>query len=233
MNFGKKVIAFHEQLKYNGDPLPKGIRVVNPFTENDTALNNIKLFAKKYLDDNRPRHIILGINPGRLGGAVTGIPFTDTKRLISELRIPYTGRSTHEVSSVFIYEMIHAMGGVKKFYQDFYINSPFPLAITQAGRDGKEKNYNYYDSPALLRAVKPFMVKSLQQLIGLGIKTDRCFCLGTGKNASFLHLLNKEHGFFTEIIPLEHPRFIMQYKSATKQFYIDKYVSLLHQEGLK
>ncbi len=36
-----------------------------------------------------------------------------------------------------------------------------------------------------------------------------------------------EYGFFKEIIALEHPRFIMQYKSKSKQTYIDKYISVL------
>jgi hypothetical protein len=227
MTFGKRVIAFHEQLQYTGCPLPKGIHVMNPFKESDTAMNNITLFAKKYLDDHHPRHIILGINPSKHGAGVTGIPFTDTKRLISECKINYTGKSTHEISSVFIYEMINAFGGIKKFYRNFYINSPFPLAITQISRDGKEKNYNYYDSPLLMKSVKDFMVKSLQQLVALGITTETCFCLGTGKNARFLNALNNEYRFFGKIIPLEHPRFIMQYKSATKELFIDKYINAL------
>ncbi|PZR27734.1 MAG: DUF4918 domain-containing protein [Citrobacter freundii] len=229
MTFGDKVIKFHSHLKYTGSALPEGIRVINPFTGSGTALKNISLFSKKYLDDNRPRHLILGINPGRFGGAVTGIPFTDTKRLVSECKIPFAGKPTHEISSVFIYEMINAMGGVRFFYRNFYINSPFPLALIKVTAGGKEKNYNYYDSAALASSVRPFMIKSLRELIALGVKTDRCFCLGTGKNADFLNALNAEHHFFKEIIPLEHPRFIMQYKSSAKQFYIDKYVRLLNE----
>jgi hypothetical protein len=228
MTFAEKVIAFHEQLQYTGDALPMGIHVMNPFFESSVALGNIKLFAKKYLNDEKPRHIILGINPSRFGAGVTGIPFTDTKRLISECEINYSGKSTHEISSVFMYEMINAFGGVKKFYQKFYINSPFPLAITQINPDGREKNYNYYDSPALIKSTQGFMVKSLQQLIALGIKTETCFCLGTGQNAKFLNKLNYEHRFFGKIIPLEHPRFIMQYKSAVKELFIDKYINTLN-----
>jgi hypothetical protein len=227
MNFGKKVISFHEQLNYTGSPLPVGIRVINPFVESTTAMNNLRLFAKMYLDDKAPRHIILGINPSRLGAGVTGIPFTDTKRLISECKIPYTGKSTHEISSVFMYEMINAYGGVKEFYQKFYINSPFPLAITKITGNDTEKNYNYYDSADLTHSVRPFIIKSLQQLIQLGIKTKTCFCLGTDKNAKFLNLLNNEYKFFDRIIPLEHPRFIMQYKSADKELFIDKYIRAL------
>ncbi|MCL4483959.1 MAG: DUF4918 family protein [Bacteroidetes bacterium] len=51
-----------------------------------------------------------------------------------------------------------------------------------------------------------------------------CYCFGTGKNEQFLRAINKEYGFFKEIIALEHPRFIMQYKSKSKQEYIDKYI---------
>ncbi|SEI52282.1 protein of unknown function [Dyadobacter sp. SG02] len=224
MTFGQKVIRFHEQLAYSGPSLPDGIGVINPFIGPTTALDNLKAFAEKYLDDNNRRHIILGINPSRFGAGVTGVPFTDTKRLVSECKIPYNGKPTHEISSVFIYEMIHAFGGVSNFYSRFYINSPFPLAITKTNPEGKEVNYNYYDSAALTKAVYPFIVKSMRQLIDLGIATDTCFCLGTGKNARFLEQLNRDHGFFGEIIPLEHPRFIMQYKSSAKDLYIEKYI---------
>ena len=227
MTFGEKVIAFHEQLMYTGNPLPKGVRIMNPFIESVEALDNIRLFAKEYLNDNEQRHIILGINPSRFGAGVTGIPFTDTKRLISECKIHYAGKPTHEISSVFMYEMINAFGGVQQFYKRFYINSPFPLAITQLNDEGKETNCNYYDSQALTRSVRPFMIKSLQQLVGLGARRDVCFCLGIGKNARFLNSINEQYQFFQKIIPLEHPRFIMQYKSAEKELFIDKYLRVL------
>ncbi|WP_353720213.1 uracil-DNA glycosylase family protein [Dyadobacter sp. 676] len=190
-------------------------------------MNNLRAFAEKYLDDHKQRRIILGINPSRFGAGVTGIPFTDTKRLVSECKIPYNGKPTHEISSVFIYEMINAFGGVSDFYSRFYINSPFPLAITKINSEGKEINYNYYDNATLMKAVQPFIVESMRQLIDLGIATDICFCLGTGKNARFLKQLNDDHGFFRKIIPLEHPRFIMQYKSSAKNQYIEKYIRAL------
>jgi Domain of unknown function (DUF4918) len=34
--------------------------------------------------------------------------------------------------------------------------------------------------------------------------------------------------FFNDIVALEHPRYIMQYKSKSKQIYIDKYISVLN-----
>jgi hexokinase len=85
-------------------------------------------------------------------------------------------------------------------------------------------NYNYYDTPALTKAVYPFIVENIQKQIDLGFETDICFCFGTGKNEAFLQKLNDEKKFFKQIIALEHPRFIMQYKSKTKQDYIAKYL---------
>ena len=64
-----------------------------------------------------------------------------------------------------------------------------------------------------MKAAHQFIVKSMGQLIDLGIVTDTCFCLGTRQNARFLKQLNNDHGFFRKIIPLERPRSIMQYKS--------------------
>ena len=59
--------------------------------------------------------------------------------------------------------------------------------------------------------------------------TDTCFCFGTGKNEKFLLALNDKYRFFGKIIALEHPRFIMQYRSKRKQEYIDKYLQALGQ----
>lgn len=223
--FGERVIEFNKQLNYTGAPLPAGIRIMNPFNESDQAMKIVKTFCRKYLNDNNPRHIILGINPGRFGAGLTGVPFTDPKRLISECGINYEGKLTHEPSSAFIYEMINAYGGVAAFYRDLYINSPCPLGFTSVDSKGKEKNYNYYDSRELIQAVKGFMIENIGKLIALGIKTDVCFCFGTGKNEAFLKKLNEEHHFFKKIIALEHPRFIMQYKNAYKEFYIEKYLN--------
>ena len=225
MTFADKVIHFNDQLQYTGSALPQGVRIMNPFRESEQTTRISETFYRKYYSDNAPRHLILGINPGRFGGGLTGIPFTDPKRLKSECGIDYQGKAAHEPSSVFVYEMINAYGGVEAFYKHFYINSLSPLGFTLVDNKGKEKNYNYYDSRELALAVTDFIVNNIRIQISLGVVTDVCFCLGTGKNENYLRKLNDEHQFFKKIIALEHPRFIMQYKSANKQFYIDKYVS--------
>jgi hypothetical protein len=225
MSFAEKVIRYHIALDYTHLPLPPGIRIMNPFRENPYTMQLVKAFYKKYYSDNNKRHLILGINPGRFGAGLTGIPFTDPKRLVSECHIPYEGKVTHEPSSVFIYEMINAYGGPEKFYNDFYINSIFPLGFTSVDETGKEKNYNYYDSRALQDAITDAASENIQAQIKLGVKTDTCFCFGTGKNEAFLRKLNEQHHFFKKIVALEHPRFIIQYKNKQKQFYIDKYLA--------
>ncbi|RYY56561.1 MAG: SMUG2 DNA glycosylase family protein [Chitinophagaceae bacterium] len=225
MTFATKAFRFHQQLHYTGGPLPPGIRVINPFVEYPEALRVTKVFLDKYFSDTNDRKIILGINPGRLGGGLTGIPFTDPKRLVSDCKIEYHGPVAHEPSSVFIYEMINAYGGPEKFYGDLYINSPSPLGYTSVNAKGREVNYNYYDSPQLQEATTPFIVESVGKLLKLGIRKDIAFCLGTGKNNHFLQQLNNQFGFFKTIMPLEHPRFIMQYKLKKKNIYIDKYLA--------
>lgn len=225
MTFADKIIQFNKTLSYTGPALPAGIRIMNPFKEHPQTLNLVEQFYHKYYNDHAQRHLILGINPGRFGAGLTGIPFTDPKRLISACGIHYEGKLSHEPSSVFIYDMINAFGGPQAFYKQFYINSPFPLGFTSVGPNGKEKNYNYYDSIELQQTVYPFMIENIRKQIAFGVDTDVCFCLGTGKNEKFLRKLNKEHGFFKELIALEHPRFIMQYKTVAKGLYIDKYLS--------
>ena len=222
--FADRVIAYNKQLEYTGS-LPEGIHIMNPFRENKDALPISSEFYKKYYSDDHKRHLILGINPGRFGSGVTGVPFTDTKRLQSECGIAYTGKETHEPSSVFIYEMINAYGGPAAFYHNFYIHSVCPLGFTATGKNGKEVNYNYYDNKALQTSVLDFIINNIRKHIALGIITDTCFCFGTGKNEHFLRQLNDQHRFFNNIVALEHPRFIMQYRAKKKQLYIDKYIA--------
>lgn len=223
MTFGEKVIQFNSNLDFNYK-LPKNIRVMNPFKENKDALKVSSQFYRKFYDDNGARRLILGINPGRFGAGVTGIPFTDTKRLGTKCGLQIDGVTTHEPSSVFVYEVIEQFGGVKKFYNQFYINSVSPLGFVKTNERGKEVNYNYYDSKELQETVKPFIIESLKLQIDFGIDRDICYSFGSGKNLKLLTELNKKYEFFGEIIPLEHPRYIMQYKLKEKQFYIDKYI---------
>jgi hypothetical protein len=221
--FAEKVISFCKEVDLKGS-LPTGISVMNPYRDNTEVLQVITFFYNRFYNDYNPRHMILGINPGRFGAGVTGVPFTDTKRLKEKCGILFPGIETFETSSVFVYDMIDEYGSLEKFYSEFYISSICPLGFTSTGKNGREKNYNYYDSRNLINATLDFMISSINKQLEFGIEKDVCFCLGMGKNYKFLSDLNRKHNFFERIIPLEHPRFIMQYKSKQKQFYINKYI---------
>lgn len=228
MSFADKIITFNTQLKYQGN-LPEGFQVLNPYLNNPETLKVMRRFYHKYYNDNNQRKFIIGINPSRNGAGVTGIPFTDTKRLKSVCGIEMKSAHTHEISSVYLYDVIEAFGGAEKFYHQFYINSPFPLAIIRRTKGNNSVNANYYDDKNLFTHVKNFMIASLKDHITLGLNTDEVFVLGV-KNAYFIKKINEEMNFFNKITVLEHPRYIQQYKSKEKQLYIDKY--LLAFEGM-
>jgi hypothetical protein len=197
---------------------------MNPFRDNSQIIPVISQFYNKFYNDARSRHLILGINPGRFGAGVTGIPFTDTKRLTEKCGLSIHGLETFETSSVFVYEMIDAFGGTRKFFNKFFISAVSPLGFTFMSANGRAINYNYYDSKKLTDAVLDFIIESLTKQLEFGIERDICFCLGTGQNFKFLVQLNEKLKIFNKIIPLEHPRYIMQYKSKQKLSYINKYI---------
>lgn len=224
--FSESVIKFFRGLEYNGS-LPPGISVMNPFRDNPGILPVVNQFYNKFYNDSNPRYLIMGINPGRFGAGVTGIPFTDSKRLYEKCGLSIPGLKTFETSSVFVYEMIEAFGGVEQFYNKFFISAVCPLGFTLTNNKGKNINFNYYDNNKLIFDVKDFIIDSLAKQLEFGIRRETCFCLGTGKNYKFLFQLNKDLKVFDKIVPLEHPRFIMQYKTKQKDIYIKKYIEEL------
>ena len=227
MTYAEKIIAFNKSLEIL-ELLPQGVEVLNPFRGEHAAqiLPIVETFYRKFYADENPRKLILGINPGRLGAGSTGLPFTDTKRLNDDCGITFETFKTHEPSSVFVYDVINAFGGPAAFYKDFYIGSVCPLGFVQPGKNGLV-NINYYDDKFLEKAVTPFIIKSINQQLDFGLDRETIFVLGTGKNFKFLNALNQKENFAKHIVPLEHPRFVMQYRSKTKQAFIEKYLRVL------
>ena len=225
LTIGQRIIAFNKGLQYTGS-LPEGFAVLNPYLDNPETLEVMTAFYNRFYNDETSRKFIIGINPSRHGAGVTGVPFTDTKHLENDCGIPMISARTHEVSSVFVYDMIAQYGGVEAFYKDYYINSPFPLAIVRKNAQGNWLNANYYDAPELFAMTRTYMIETLKKHIALGLDTNEVYILGK-KNATFLEKLNKEASLFKKMVVLEHPRYIEQYKSKEKQLYIDKFITLL------
>ena len=220
MLFSEKVLAFLAQLQIRGN-IPRGVGVLNPYQDPD-AFELCRQFYSKYYGDTATRVMVIGINPGRYGAGVTGIPFTDPVKLKEVCGIENNLQKKPELSADFIHRMIAAFGGVEKFFGRFYFTSVSPLGFTLNG-----VNLNYYDHPTLLKRLHPFIVESLKTQIEFGVSRQKAFCLGEGENFKFLSALNKDEKFFRELVPLAHPRFIMQYRRKFLQDYIDDYLNKL------
>ena len=212
----KSIINFYRSL----DPpsLPKGIEILFP-QQTKEVMKVVETFFTKFYNDTKPRHLIFGINPGRFGAGTTGINFTAPKQLKEFCGIDHGFKSQTELSAEFIYESIQAFGGVEKFYKNYFITSVSPLGFIKGGL-----NINYYDDKDLQQAVTPFIINNIQKQIALGFRTDFCICIGGDKNLKFFSALNNEYKFFNEIVPLPHPRFIMQYRRKQKEKYIQQYL---------
>ncbi len=217
MLLDQQICSFLFNLQFTA-ALPPDFDVLSPFEKEETK-SAAAAFYRKFYHDTQRRFCIVGINPGRFGAGITGVPFTDPIRLERACGITNTWLKKQELSSVFIYEMIEAFGGVQAFYHSFYITAISPLGFIKGG-----KNINYYDNKQLQESVIPFAVDCFRTQLNWGLQHQVAFCLGEGKNYAFFSKLNNEYHWFESIIPLPHPRFIMQYKLKTKQAYINKYL---------
>jgi len=219
-NFADTVLSLFSSLRI-GKALPSGVQVLNPYRD-PTVMEICQSFYHRFHNDDKKRRILLGINPGRFGGGVTGISFTDPVILSEQCGIPNNLGKRTELSADFIYRVISAYGGPGKFYEHFYITAVSPLGFTLNG-----KNLNYYDIRELQEAITPFAVKSMERLLKAPVDRSKCYCIGEGQNFKFLSSLNQQHHWFEEVIPLAHPRFVMQYRRKQLDDYIDDYLTKL------
>ena len=220
--WAKELFEFYTSLKPQ-KYLPGSIQWLYPQKEKKVQAI-LELFLNKYYSDCSKRILFLGINPGRYGAGITGINFTAPKQLREDCEIenPFSGS---ELSAEFIYAMINAYGGTKKFYSKFFIGSVCPLGFVQNG-----KNLNYYDNKELLKAIEPFIIDNISRLVSYNIDRSICICIGGEKNFKYLSQLNEQNHWFKKILCVPHPRFIMQYKRKQVQDYIKLYLDVLEGE---
>lgn len=224
MTFAEKVLAFYKSLAL-ADSLPPGVEAMNPYRD-AACMEVCQKFYSKFYNDVNKRFLILGINPGRYGAGITGIPFTDPIKLETIFGISNDLPKKPELSAEFIHSMIGAYGGYELFFNKYFINSVSPLGYVQNG-----KNLNYYDTPLLKTSLEPFIRQSVTKLAGLGIDRTVAFCLGEGENYKYIRRINSEEKWFDKVIPLAHPRFIMQYRRKFVADYIEDFVGKLKSAG--
>jgi hypothetical protein len=215
--FGSKATDFFLSLKPDFK-LPKDFEFLLPYQMPETR-RITKEFFKKFYDDNNNRIFILGINPGRFGAGTTGVAFTDPINLANHCGIQSNFAPKPELSSTFIYHMIDKAGGAKQFYSRFFLSAICPIGFTRHG-----KNINYYDDKSLIVSSRKFIEDTLKKQSAFGAFRRVAICLGEGKNLAYLSKLNNELKLFEEIVPLAHPRFIMQYRRKKLEDYISQYL---------
>ena len=216
MNVGAELTNFYKTIS-KPKKLPKGVELLFPFDDQNT-LAAIEAFYGKYFSDDKKRVLMLGINPGRFGGGVTGIPFTAPEKLTNDLGIAHNFDSRGELSSQFIYEMIHHLGGPDHFYSHFLISSVCPLGFVKEG-----KNLNYYDIKTLQDMLEKYMVENIRWHLETVAHNEVIFSIGQGKNVKYLEYLNKKYQLFGEVVALPHPRWILQYRRKRKDEFLDLY----------
>ncbi len=214
-SFGFRYLRFIRNLEVPKN-LPDDTEILHPHTKKG-VLEGMEAFFQLYYNDNNKRVFLVGINPGRFGCGVTGIHFTDPELLRTSCRIKSSLEGKSELSALFIHEMIAYCGGVELFFSRFFLTALSPIGFLWEG-----KNRNYYDTPNLKKALKPWMVKSFKEQVSVGAE-DVGFSLGQGENFKILKTWNEEYHFFKEVRALPHPRWVMQYRRKEKQKHLEEY----------
>ena len=217
--WSENLYQYYTQLK--PPALPGSVEWLYPQRDSE-VLKIVQQFLTKFYADTNDRTLLLGINPGRFGAGVTGVNFTAPRQLRAFCQIENSFRDQTELSAEFIYSVINEYGGAEKFYGKFFIGSVCPLGFVQNGR-----NLNYYDDKHLLAAVELFIIESMSELLSFTVNRNKCLCIGGEKNFSYLLKLNEHYAWFKQIIPLPHPRFIMQYKRKQMKDFVSLYLNAL------
>ena len=213
-----RAYAFYASLR--PPAVPRGVHVMNPYAD-AKILGYVRAFLDRYFADHRERVLVLGINPGRFGAGITGITFTDPVALAEVCGIENDLPRRREPSSIFVYRLIEDMGGPETFYRAFFLTAVSPLGFTKHG-----KNLNYYDERALERSVTPFIIRTMERQLELGVRREHAIVFGRGQNYRYLERLNAEHGWFRALTPLDHPRSIVQYKRKQLDAYVTRYTDV-------
>ena len=220
MSLSKRILKFYRGLPSDLN-LPKGIELIYPFNQAEVK-KLMSSFYTKYYSDDKPRVFLWGINPGRFGAGITGIPFTDPKMLEERCGISNGFDKRFELSSVFIYDLIERMGGPEMFYSKYYISSLCPLGFIKQG-----KNYNYYDDKSLFESVYNFMIQSIEHQLSFQEIHKSALSLGKGKNLKIFKDLNEKFNWFDRIESLPHPRWVMQYQKKNYEEHMRSIIDTL------
>jgi uracil-DNA glycosylase len=106
--------------------------------KNDDILRSQKLFDETYYSNDFPKIVLCGINPGKDGAGVTGVPFVDERTLDERLSDNNIKTNKTEPSAQFFNKIVDHFGA-ETFYKYFYVTNISWFGFTKNGN-----NFNYY-----------------------------------------------------------------------------------------
>lgn len=221
-SFAKRIASFWYSCTIPVE-LPVHYEVLNPYRSVDVR-NAVSAFVNKYYANPTPRIGVWGINPGRFGGGITGLPFVDPVLLKNVYNIPNTLHGKSELSAQFISYVIQEYGGAVRFFNDFFLGSLCPLGFVKNGI-----NINFYDDVSFAQRLAPSVQQWFQEHISFGVRKYPAVFLGSGKLQTYVRKHLYRDNPPTHVYFLEHPRYIMQYKRKSIQQYIRLYIETLQQ----
>lgn len=202
--------------KYSQILRDNDVQILTDFLQNEEAIIE---FERLYIEPNKPKIVLCGINPGRYGAGKTGIPFIDFNSL-SEM-LPNVNRKDAEPSAQFFFSVVKKFG-IIDFYRSFYVTN-----ISRYGfsRISKQKNVNYYDNTIPtevtlclidkfireMSVINPNVIIPLSTCVDYELKKQK----GTGR-------ITAEIG-----TRLSHPSWISTYRRKELEAWVDKYVQEL------
>lgn len=201
--------------------LPPGIEVLRPYSDAE-VLRVLGIMCRQYYGGTHQRVGVWGINPGRFGAGITGLSFTDPWAVEHDLGITTKLTGRRELSAEFVSRVIEAYGGPKPFYHDVYMSALCPLGFVRNG-----VNINFYDDADLARRIRPKIIEWMNLTFDAGVRRDVTIVLGAGKLRGYMERFVKDDVRLGQVIYLDHPRYIMQYRRRDVNEYVKLYVETL------
>ena len=207
---------FHETFKekYSEILRSMNIQILSNFIDNK---NNIVEFHKKYVEPNSPKIVICGINPGRNGAGLTGIPFIDFASLSQML--PCIKKNDWEQSANFFFSIIQEFG-IETFYRNFHVTN---ISWFGFSRIDKSKNVNYYEIPT---EIQKYLINKFVEEMAF-INPD--YIIPLAEHVSWeLDSLKKQDKIKAKIgTRLNHPAWVMAHRRKDLNTWRKKYVDTL------
>ncbi len=202
--------------KYSETLKSKNVKILSDFIDNK---NNIIEFHKKYVEPNSPKIVICGINPGRNGAGLTGIPFIDFESLSNML--PDINKKDREQSANFFFSVIQQFG-IETFYKYFYVTN---ISWFGFSRIDKSKNVNYYEKDISTEIAICLIDKFVEEMDL--INPD--YIIPLSKTVLYeLESLKNQQKIRAEIgTCLNHPSWIVTYRRKDVITWRQKYVDTL------